>query len=616
MDVLLLNEVSDGLWRQFAEGRRTAIASQPVVERWSRVADLGLPAEGPSTEAVVDAAALRERLDENVDLMRAARPVFGRSARLFAEHDFVLLLTDARGIVLLRTAGGEFDEEATRARLIAGAEWSEPVRGTNAIGTALFEQRPVGVVGSAHYARPHHGLACYASPIWGPDGQLRGLVDATSRHRAASRLVQLAVCGVARSIEASLGAQARSAELRAFRPLLDRMAEPAMVLSSDGRVAYENVVARNWKGRAEIVDELAGCDLASAARKLHSSEEAVFQVEQLSPSLWLVTPRAAAGRPSPPPPSRSRESAFRQVLGSDPALASAKTKAERFAETPIPVLLAAETGTGKELFARAIHAASPRSERPFVALNCGAISAQLLESELFGYGDGAFTGAKAGGQPGKLEAADGGTLFLDEIAEMPPSVQAALLRVLENGTFFRVGEVVSRTVDLRLVCATCRDLSAMVADGDFRSDLYYRIRGASITLPPLRARTDLAELMDQLLADLAGALGRPAPSLSPEARAELLGHDWPGNIRELKSALSHALVLAEHEVRPEHLPLTPAPSARKARVTSRASAERGALQAALTASRGNLSDAARRLKVARSTLYRMMVRHGLQRADD
>jgi len=348
-------------------------------------------------------------------------------------------------------------------------------------------------------------------------------------------------------------------------------------------------------------------------------------------------------------------SAFDVLLGHDPTLLEAKQKAARFARTPLPVLLLAETGTGKELLARALHDASPRHEGPFVAVNCGALSSQLLETELFGYGSGAFTGARAGGQPGKLEIAHGGTLFLDEVAEMPPSLQAMLLRVLEDGTLYRVGEPQPRQVDLRLVCATCRDLEAMVRAGTFRSDLYFRIRGATLSLPPLAQRTDVLALAEALLLRLAREQGRSAPRLAPEVQAWIQQHDWPGNVRELKSTLAHAVALADDEVRLEHLPRSlsrldlrprpvsvigqapahelsssaaaPAPSPSPvprdgaalvvapsdAADLSREEAERRALVAAIARADGNLTVAAKYLGVARSTLYRMMDRHRLAR---
>jgi transcriptional regulator with PAS, ATPase and Fis domain len=315
--------------------------------------------------------------------------------------------------------------------------------------------------------------------------------------------------------------------------------------------------------------------------------------------------------PDPPHP------AFAPLVGTDPAFVQAKALAQRFAATPLPVLLLAATGTGKELFARAIHGASARGGGPFVALNCGAISGTLLESELFGHAPGAFTGAARTGSDGKIGAASGGTLFLDEIAEMPEALQATVLRVLDDGAYYRVGEARPRRSDFRLVCATSRDLPGMVERGTFRRDLFYRIHGACVTIPPLRERSDRLSLAKALLAELQPADERGATDavLTEDAALWIERHGWPGNVRELKSALLHALALAagdpiEHEHFPEPLVsdsvlATDDGDGRRAPgERTRDAIVRDEYAATLRACSGNVSEAARRLGVARSTLYR------------
>ena len=341
--------------------------------------------------------------------------------------------------------------------------------------------------------------------------------------------------------------------------------------------------------------------------------------------LVIVEPRRTA---PPARPGRRREGAFARMRGSDRAFEQVIARASRFAATEVPVLLLAETGTGKELMAHAIHDASARKDGPFVALNCGALSPHLVASELFGYAGGAFTGALRKGSPGIIERADGGTLFLDEIGEMPPPLQAALLRVLDDGTYCRVGDGRVRRSNVRLVCATCRDLPKMVETGEFRRDLYYRVRGATLSLPPLRERSDVLELAEAFLEALS-----PGAVLSDGVEARLVAHEWPGNIRELRAAMQFAVVLAAeagrtvvlvddlprelHESAPREGPVAaiPVPATSRAAPTSPPASlhdvEAVALRDALDAVGGNRSAAARRLGVARSTLYRMMERHGL-----
>jgi transcriptional regulator with PAS, ATPase and Fis domain len=311
----------------------------------------------------------------------------------------------------------------------------------------------------------------------------------------------------------------------------------------------------------------------------------------------------------------SASSAFASLLGDDPELQRERERAQLYAATDLPVLLLAETGTGKELFARAIHAASPRSDGPFIAVNCGSIPETLLASELFGHAPHAFTGANRRGAEGKLSAADGGTLFLDEAADMSPALQCALLRFLDDGSYQRVGETQLRRANVRIVCATCRDLLAHVESGKFRQDLFYRIQGACISPPPLRMRSDRLLLARQLLDQLGGG------SLSPSAQQHILTHDWPGNVRELKSALQHARALARGElIEGAHLPrpllgqagappnrrTTPAAESAAGTVVPRKQVLRDAVQDALRATNGNLSEAARLLRMSRTTLYRML----------
>jgi sigma-54 dependent transcriptional regulator, acetoin dehydrogenase operon transcriptional activator AcoR len=325
------------------------------------------------------------------------------------------------------------------------------------------------------------------------------------------------------------------------------------------------------------------------------------------------------------------------LFAQDPTLQRAAAFATRVAKSVLPVMLLAETGTGKELFARGIHHESDRAQGAFIALNCGALAAELLTSELFGHGPSAFTGAAAKGKHGLLHAAQGGTLFLDEVAEMPAAMQAALLRVLEDGTYQRVGETETRHTDVRLIAATCRDLEALVEEGTFRKDLYYRLRGVTVRIPPLRARTDRGALVDHLLARLSPS-GTAPRQVDPALRGWLETRCFRGNVRELRSLLSVTLVLAgDAEVLSlEHLPPDWATSAEAwlasadeaatglAATTDEDAAAPGELRAVtgklvrdtLSELSGNVSAAARKLGVARSTLYRRLRKRGASSAPE
>jgi len=327
---------------------------------------------------------------------------------------------------------------------------------------------------------------------------------------------------------------------------------------------------------------------------------------------------------------------FASIVGAGAAITAAKEEAERASRTDSTVLLRGETGTGKELFAHAIHAAGPRRAGPFIKLNCAAVPAELLESELFGYEEGAFTGARKGGKPGKFELAAGGTLFLDEIGDMPLPMQAKLLRVLQEKEVDRLGGTGSRRLDLRLIAATGRNLEEMVGQGTFRADLYYRVNVIPIRIPPLREHPgDLGAIAEAFLARLSADTGEPKRRLSAELLDILRAYPWPGNVRELQNGLERAVAMSPREVlRPEHFPAHLLRSAHGVRketppgaadaggeetsanapgslASVKAEAERSAILSALAAVGGNRTKAAELLRIHRVKLHEKIKRYGI-----
>ena len=336
------------------------------------------------------------------------------------------------------------------------------------------------------------------------------------------------------------------------------------------------------------------------------------QIQQ-EPTGWTVAPVAPHRAPAP------AQDALSALDTGDTRWRAAADKARRVLGKPIPVLLQGESGVGKELFARALHASGPRRAGPFVAINCGAIPESLIESELFGYVAGAFTGARKEGSLGRLREAEGGTLFLDEIGDMPLALQTRLLRVLQERTVTPVGAGKAVAVDFALVCATHSKLAESAERGTFRQDLYYRINGLTVQLPALRERNDFAALTERLLAELSP---EREVQLAPELQARLAAYAWPGNLRQLSSALRTACaLLADDETVLDwaHLPddlvdALQAPVAYAAPVASTLPQEpqslqalsQAAIQQALQAAHGNVSQAARTLGISRQTLYRKL----------
>lgn len=305
---------------------------------------------------------------------------------------------------------------------------------------------------------------------------------------------------------------------------------------------------------------------------------------------------------------------FDNIIGRSPMLADVISQARKVAATDVSVLINGETGTGKEVFARAIHGASHRSDGAFLALNCSAFSRELLESELFGYKAGAFTGAIKD-KKGLLEEANHGTVFLDEIGEMALELQSKLLRVLETGEFVKVGDTKTTRVDVRILSATNRNLKEEIANGRFREDLYFRLSVFRILLPPLRQRRDDILLLAQHFIGLyARQIGRTAPSLSTEAKNIFLAYQWPGNVREMMNAIEHGLIVCDREITPGDLPidmLTRETSSESNDSLDLKSVERNHIVKVLKFTNGNKTETARLLKIGLTTLYRKIEEFGI-----
>ncbi|MCP3100034.1 sigma-54-dependent Fis family transcriptional regulator [Myxococcus sp. K15C18031901] len=644
------------LWEQFLVGAfdeapDARVETHPILPRWQRSRALGapstgLPEEGPS----VGALALVERRARMEPVWHEVRDLLDVLAATPLPSGRVALLADREGVILAtRSSGGDFRDHADYVRLVPGACWDETCRGTNAVGTALAEGSAVAVVGPAHYAQRHHGLVCYAAPIRDPFGEPVGVLDITGPASDADPLVLMTVASIAHSAEARLRevawARIASTARGALASRLAREDAPVLLVEAPGRVSHLNGAARLLLGVEPGLESTPGRALGLSWRTLKDAAMRGEPVETELPGAgarWRVhaeavgdgsgAPLAVLVRLEPrlarvpvPGPHGTEPSlegdAWAALKGSDAGLRATLREAARYAPTALPVLLLSETGTGKELLARAVHAASAMASGPFVAVNCGALSSTLLESELFGHAPGAFTGARTAGADGKLAAADGGTLFLDELAEMPAALQVMLLRVLEDGGYSRVGESRVRHSRFRLIGATCKDLDAAVREGTFRRDLYYRLQGATLRLPPLREREDLPELVRALVPPLAQEGGHPPCVVSPSALARLQAHAWPGNVRELKTVLRLALVRAmgadvlEVEALPPlsgaPVPPPPSPTREASEPVGLRELEASAILDALSRSGGNVARAARLLGIARSTLYRMVERFGL-----
>lgn len=623
---------------------------------WQRALSMDVDPQGGQDELIATSRSLRERQEALEPIFAALSERLEPWAGTLSSQHFRLLFADADGMILKTWGGGDFEEEAEKVRLIQGSLWSESLRGTNAIGTAIAERCAVAVHGAAHYLRPNHSLVCYAAPIFDEKGELLGILDATSFAGAAHPSVMAAILTAAKSLEEKIlwhqTSPQRRLRLEVLQRFLEHYPSPGFLVMPNGQIRMANraaiallptLLGKEGEQRVLLFEKdttpnlslpptiqgVSWSKLAASTRSTHELElpsgqsfrlqvEALFEDEN-TPFLVLFD---RISRTQTSVTSKKHE-AFDTLLGDDPTQHQVLFRATQLARTKLPLLLCSETGTGKDLLARAIHRASPRAEKPFVALNCATFSGEMLASELFGYAPYAFTGASPQGKKGHIAHADGGTLFLDEIAEASPACQAMLLRLLEDGSYYRVGETQLQKVDVRVICATCRDLEEEMNQGRFRRDLYFRVRGSSLRLPPVRERLDLSVLVTGLIEQLAEEMAwEDVPTLSTAA-SEILGHyDWPGNVRELRHMLHCAMALAYPAsfLDVEHLEAslpgvvseTPPLALEGATEGTMEASKLTMIQRVLEQTKGNVSAAARILGVARSTIYRMLQRHDSQ----
>ncbi|NEW90955.1 sigma-54-dependent Fis family transcriptional regulator [Rhodopseudomonas sp. BR0M22] len=608
--------------RFFGEGRSVdGMLAAPILRSWQRCAGQGLDVSRSPLVEPPTARELRELHERHDRLGRLARPELNAlqgDARLTGS---VVILTDAAGVVLDMIGDGAFAGRAAQVALRPGVSWSEADTGTNAIGTALVERQPIAVHGAEHFFERHRILACAAAPLIDPRGRVAGALDMTGpaaiRHVHALGLMRLAAEQIEHRFFSEGFERCTMLRLHTDRALLGTPREGVLAFA-DGIL-----VGANRHGLDLMNLDWPALDLA----RLETLLPGVRPSEQIQ---MLRGPRGTRlwGRLIEPPRRSSRVPAAAAVAAPAPASPAGEvepildaemmaqlSRAVRLVEAGIPVLLLGETGSGKDVFARRVHAESARRSKPFVPVNCAALPEGLIESELFGYEAGAFTGARRQGAPGLLRQADGGVLFLDEIGDMPLSLQSRLLRVLQDKQISPLGGGRPVPVDFALICATHQPLGSLLAAGRFRQDLYFRIAQYVVERPPVRHHPDrlalVRTLWRQLGAEEAGV------QLSAEVESVLAAYNWPGNYRQLVGTLRALLVLGEpgHPVEVSALPaeIGAAASACDSQIsvppmTSLAEHTRSALQAALEASGGNVSRAARRLGIDRSTYYRRLLK--------
>lgn len=627
---------------------RPISVKEAIASSWRRcVLDYSLDPSARHPPVVVDGSTLAERREHHEDLLRLASAEVDWLFKHIAGTGYILLLTDATGLILYSRSDAALSGAFHSMGLRVGADWNERYQGTNGMGTCIAEHSAITVHREEHFQSCHIGLSCSAAPIRDATGRLLAVLDASTAvaedeprqgqtHTMA--LVELSARLIEKCVFLRQFDGHRIVRFHTRPEFVNLQHDGALVLADDETILAADETALRLLS-VTTRDKLLGRRLdevfstpngvrehSLASRKLQSLHDAAGRCFYASvPDQLrgvLVTPRSEYRSviQVQSPARRRRQLQLDDLAGGDPQMQHNVRSARRLVSTQVPVMIQGPTGAGKEVFARAMHAASPRAAQPFVALNCAAIPEPLIESELFGYRPGAFTGARREGMKGKILLASGGTLFLDEIGDMPLHLQTRLLRVLEEQEVVPLGADTPYKVDLHVICATHQNLQAMVATGRFRDDLYYRLNGMTIELPPLAQRADKEQVIRDFLTMESGY----APvSIEVDAFAALLAHSWPGNMRELRNVIRTALAICDDGViRLRDLPSeVTAPysatgegegAAVAAKANPIAAAERQVILQALQEHGGNVSRAASALQIGRNTFYRRCRRLGIE----
>ena len=615
---------------------------------------------------------LSQGLDENKFLLEHAMPVMETLHEQIANTHNMVLLTSSHGLVLHSLGDTDFLEKAMQVALVPGVDWSEQSKGTNAIGTALKEEQALTVHGGQHFMNANKFLTCSCAPIFDPYGQVIGALDVTGDqrnfHQHTMALVRMSAHMIENHMFADVFPTAIRIHFHTRSEFLGTLMEGIVVFSPDGRFLSANRSAQFQLGTSfnalkvhtlsslfgipvSRLHELRGSALVKPQQLgLHNGMTVWCRVKVKPMNQWIVGQGLDSASSSPfksatetdslpaahgaPAPSRTASrklqlSTLRYLDTGDAQVSAVIQKLNLVRGRDIPIMILGETGTGKDLLAQAIHGDSERAGHPFISVNCASIPETLIESELFGYEEGAFTGAKKKGATGKIQQANGGTLFLDEIGDMPKHLQARLLRVLQDRKVNPLGSGKEVDVDVAVICATNKNLKSMIAQGEFREDLYYRLNGLVVRLPALRQRTDFEVVTQKLLKSLCenGA----SVGISAEVMKLFRAHHWPGNFRQLHNLLRTAVVmvgsqgmielihlpddfLEEQEQMPQGLPAPvqsagPAPDSAPA-TPSDTDGQRLqdvaliAMTKMLQQHKGNVSAAAKALGVSRNTVYR------------
>lgn len=627
---------------QVAEARTSAGLQhdQIIRDSWMRcVHDHKLDPTKMQEAIILPNNRVREHKDQLEDFLHIARHGVEALYHHVAGLGYAILLTDSHGVTVDFMGDIQLDANLRKAGLYLGSNWHETVAGTCGVGTCITTGEALTVHLDDHFDATHIPLTCTAAPVYDPEGQLKAVLDIslltspsdkTSQHLAL-QLVRMYAHKIENAYFLHHYRDQWILRMSTAPEFLEVSPEYLLAIDASGKVVGYNHLAQKLF-RLHTTVELIGQSISDLieltvndlpnylaerpvdrrALKIHNSLQVVFLSVKWPARRSLSTAEESTTAAIP--------AELKALTQGDGQMEKQIARAARLANSPISILITGETGSGKEYFAKAVHQSSERRDGPFIAVNCAAIPDTLIESELFGYAPGSFSGASTKGRKGLIQEADGGTLFLDEIGDMPKAMQTRLLRVLSEKEVVPVGAQRPVPVNVRVIAATHCHLESRVREGLFRDDLFYRLNGAHFTLPPVRERQDLGWLIDRAISQQSRKPSQQRPlSIEAEAKTLLMRHRWPGNLRELTNVIDFAAAVCVDQLitegdLPEYLVnpnLNDPDSPLIARDLSRHGKQAMELLGELESCQWNVTAAAQNLSISRMTLYRRMKQHGI-----
>lgn len=646
-------------WKKFiTTGEIDTSVIRPVIaDSWKRCKSAGVDPYSKRPAGTLNNKEIKALLERNKHLIEVSWPILKMIGEMIRGSGFRVDLVDKDGYFLKIISDMEILEESKKLGSVVGANRSELVAGTNGIAIALFTGNSIQILGSEHYNIHHHNWTCSAAPIYDPSGNIAGAVNMSGNYRLLHKHTLGMVVGIANAIESALKTEKKVFELsinnKFLNTIIESISDGLIVLNKKGEITHLNSIAGKilCKESHEVIgkpiDKLIRTNFPLLNilnnRKGYLEEEIIVTpfYDKKNSQRYLLTEKVVEDSEGE---SQGVTALFKEIkkvhrlignfigantrynfssiIGNNVKLTKAVNLAKTASVSSCKILLQGENGTGKEIFAQAIHNNSNRRDKPFIAINCGAIPRDLVESELFGYEEGAFTGAKRGGKPGKFELTEGGTLFLDEIESMPLDAQPKLLRVLESNQLMRVGGNKIIPIDVRIISSTNKDLLLAVKEGNFREDLYYRLNTVNINILPLRERKDDIPILVKYISNKIGRrINKNNIEIDKKVLEVLCEYNWPGNIRELENALESAIILSKNnkitmDVINENIKYfksnNPNPRDNN-KAGPLIDLEKEAILKTLEDAKDNISKASKTLGIDRSTLYRKIKKYKISK---